>query len=175
METAVWVVIKDGDSCMGRHTGLRQLYGSSQRMETAVWVVKMTATAVWIVIKDKGSRDSLLIRTPDSWSKGCEFESRQERQDQSQLCVLTLILCPLHPRVSQWHVKDPGHSVKSAGGRLHLNTHTFLTHQVGVGWLCRCPGIVWESIRKRAHTQLVRERSVTVVSIRRATVDWSWP
>ena len=24
----------------------------------------------------------------------------------------------------QWHVKDPGHSVKSAGGRLHLNTHT---------------------------------------------------
>ena len=29
----------------------------------------------------------------------------------------------------QWHVKDPGHSAKSAGGRLHLNTHTPLTHQ----------------------------------------------
>ena len=28
----------------------------------------------------------------------------------------------------QWHVKDPGHSAKSAGGRLHLNTHTPLTH-----------------------------------------------
>ena len=27
----------------------------------------------------------------------------------------------------QWHVKDPGHSAKSAGGRLHLNTHTPLT------------------------------------------------
>ena len=23
----------------------------------------------------------------------------------------------------QWHVKDPGHSAKSAGGRLQLNTH----------------------------------------------------
>ena len=27
----------------------------------------------------------------------------------------------------QWHVKDPGHSEKSAGGRLHLNMHTPLT------------------------------------------------
>ena len=27
----------------------------------------------------------------------------------------------------QWHVKEPGHSAKSAGGRLHLNTHTLLT------------------------------------------------
>ena len=24
----------------------------------------------------------------------------------------------------QWHVKDPSHSAKSAGGGLHLNTHT---------------------------------------------------
>ena len=31
------------------------------------------------------------------------------------------------PRLSQWHVKDPGHSAKSAGGRLHLSTRTFLT------------------------------------------------
>ena len=29
----------------------------------------------------------------------------------------------------QWHVKDPGHSAKSAGGKLHLNTHAPLTHQ----------------------------------------------
>ena len=29
----------------------------------------------------------------------------------------------------QWHVKDPCHSTKSAGGRLHLNTHTLLTQQ----------------------------------------------
>ena len=31
------------------------------------------------------------------------------------------------PVVPQWHVKDPGHSAKSAGGRLHLNAHTSLT------------------------------------------------
>ena len=42
---------------------------------------------------------------------------------QSQLCVLTLIRCPF-PVLQQWHVKDPGHSAKSAGGRLHLNTLT---------------------------------------------------
>ena len=29
----------------------------------------------------------------------------------------------------QWHVKDPSHFAKSAGGRLHLNTHTPLTQQ----------------------------------------------
>ena len=29
----------------------------------------------------------------------------------------------------QWNVKDPSHSAKSAGGRLHLNTHTPLNQQ----------------------------------------------
>ena len=29
----------------------------------------------------------------------------------------------------QWHVKDPGYSAKSAGGRLHLSTHTPLTER----------------------------------------------
>ena len=29
----------------------------------------------------------------------------------------------------QGHVKDPGHSAKSAGGRLHLNMHTPLTQR----------------------------------------------
>ena len=29
----------------------------------------------------------------------------------------------------QRHVKDPGHSAKSAGGRLQLSTHTALTQQ----------------------------------------------
>ena len=29
----------------------------------------------------------------------------------------------------QWHIKDPGHSAKSAGGWLHLSTHTPLTQQ----------------------------------------------
>ena len=33
------------------------------------------------------------------------------------------------PMLPQWHVKDPGHSAKSACGRLHLNTHTPLTRR----------------------------------------------
>ena len=31
--------------------------------------------------------------------------------------------------LSSWHVKDPTHSAKGAGVRLHLNTHTSLTLQ----------------------------------------------
>ena len=42
--------------------------------------------------------------------------------------MLTLIRCPF-PRVLQWNVKDPGHSAKSAGGRLHLKTQTPLTQR----------------------------------------------
>ena len=40
----------------------------------------------------------------------------------------------------QWHVKDPGHSAKSAGGRLHPNTHIPLTQRRQTGLtipLCR--------------------------------------
>ena len=33
------------------------------------------------------------------------------------------------PVLPQWHVKDPSHSAKSAGGRLHLNMHTHLTQR----------------------------------------------
>ena len=43
-----------------------------------------------------------------------------------------------------------------------------------MSWLCRCQGVVWEPIPKRAHTQLVRKHIVTIVSARWATVDWSW-
>ena len=44
------------------------------------------------------------------------------------------------PVLPQWHVKDPGHSAKSASGRLHLNTHTPLTQRSRSGLtmpLCR--------------------------------------
>ena len=33
------------------------------------------------------------------------------------------------PVLLRWHVKDPGHSAKSAGGRLHLYTHTPLVQK----------------------------------------------
>ena len=80
-----------------------------------------------------GSRDSLLVRVPDSWSKGCQFESWQERWKnfllQSKLCVLTLIQCPFHPLVTTVARKSPGHTAITAGGRLHLNTHTSLSQR----------------------------------------------
>ena len=34
-----------------------------------------------------------------------------------------------YPMLLQWHIKDPGHSAKSAGCRIHLNMHTPLTQQ----------------------------------------------
>ena len=34
-----------------------------------------------------------------------------------------------NPVLSQWRVEDPGQSAKSAGDRLHLNTHTALTQR----------------------------------------------
>ena len=58
-----------------------------------------------------GSRDSLFVRALYSWSKGCKFESWQERQEnfplQSQLCVLTLIRCAFHPCVTAVAGKRP--------------------------------------------------------------------
>ena len=42
------------------------------------------------------------------------------------LCWLSFGVCFI-PLLPQWHVKDPDHSDKSAGGRLHLDTHAPLT------------------------------------------------
>ena len=43
------------------------------------------------------------------------------------LCADSYLVTVQPPLLPQWHVKDPGHSAKSAGGRLHPNTHTPLT------------------------------------------------
>ena len=80
-----------------------------------------------------GAGSSLLVRAPDSWSKGCEFKFRQQRRENffsrdNFVCWL-LIGVRFTPVLPQWHVKDPGHSAKSAGGRSHVNTHTFLTQR----------------------------------------------
>ena len=74
-----------------------------------------------------GSRDSWLVerRTCDGKvassspgrSGGGIFFSRV-----NFLCSHLLGFFPI-PVLPQWHVKDPGHSAKGAGGRLHLNTH----------------------------------------------------
>ena len=47
----------------------------------------------------------------------------------STLCADSYSVSVPPHMLPQWHVKDPGHSAKSAGGRLHLNTHTPLTQR----------------------------------------------
>ena len=44
------------------------------------------------------------------------------------VCWLLFSVCSI-PMLPQWHVKDPGHSAKSAGDRLHLNSHTPLAQR----------------------------------------------
>ena len=48
-----------------------------------------------------------------------------------------------------------------------------LPNEVGVSQLCRCSGRVWELMRKRARTQLIKEHLATVVSV--AELWWTDP
>ena len=77
--------------------------------------------------------DSLLVRAPDSRSKGCEFESQQERQEnsplQGQLCMLTLIWCLFHPRVTTGKRERSLSFCQKCSGRLQPN-------EVILGCLC---------------------------------------
>ena len=45
------------------------------------------------------------------------------------LCADSYSMSVPSPVLPQWHVKDPGHSSKSAGDKLHLNTHVLLTQR----------------------------------------------
>ena len=45
------------------------------------------------------------------------------------MCAGSYSVSVTTPVLPRWHVKDPGHSAKSAGGRLHLNMRTPLTHR----------------------------------------------
>ena len=71
----------------------------------------------------------------------------------------------------QWRVKDLGHSVKSACGRLQLNTHTPLTQRNRSRLTMPLSRHSGGTYPETARTQLVREHSSTVVSARWATVD----
>ena len=62
--------------------------------------------------------------------------------------------------------KKPGHSAKSVGVRLHLNTHTPLTQRSRSGLTKPLSRHIEGLIIKRAQTQLIREHLVTVVSAR---------
>ena len=90
------------------------------------------------------SWDSLLVERPTHYQKVAS--SNPSRRGGriffprvKIVCWLFLVSVP-PPVLPQWHLKDPGHSVISAGGRLHLNTHTPLTQWSQSGFsmpLCR--------------------------------------
>ena len=48
---------------------------------------------------------------------------------ESNLCADSHSVSVPPPVLPKWHVKDPSHCAQSAGGRLHLNTHTPLTQR----------------------------------------------
>ena len=100
----------------------------TQTQQALVW-------GVWCRCFSRAVR-TLVVIEPDSWSKGCEFESWQERREifffffsrVNFMCWLFFDACST-PVLPQWHLKVPGHSAKSAGVRIDLNTHTPLNKQ----------------------------------------------
>ena len=52
------------------------------------------------------SRDNLLVRAPDLWWKGCEFESQQEWHENFHF-VCWLIQCLFHPHVTAVACRRP--------------------------------------------------------------------
>ena len=67
------------------------------------------------------AHDQKVASSNPSRSRGRIFFSRV-----NFVCWLLFGVCSI-PMLPQWHVKDPSHSAKSAGGRLHLNMHKPLT------------------------------------------------
>ena len=79
-------------------------------------VVRSLKIACWL---ERRTRDREVASSNSGESGGRIFFSR-----------VNFVFCARStPVLPQWHVKDPGHSAKSAAGRLHLNTHTPLTQR----------------------------------------------
>ena len=82
------------------------------------------------------------------------------------LCADSYSVSVPPPVLPQWHVKDRGHSAKSAGGRLYLNKHTPLTQRSRSELTMQLSRHSVGTYPETAHTQLVSEHSATVVSAR---------
>ena len=126
------------NTCMyteGWHYIYQSVHKSNRKLEQLFYVHVLGLRLCDLV--QSHTRDSLLVRlsAPDPRSKGCEFESRQERREdfllQGYLCVLTLVRCPFHPRVTAVARKRPWSFCQKCRWQvsLHLNTHTPLTQQ----------------------------------------------
>ena len=96
--------------------------------------------AQWL---ERRTRDWKVAGSNPCWNGGRIFFSRVDF-----LCWL-LFRYPFHPRVTTVARKNPGHSAKSAGGRLQLNTHT--------PYVC---GFYWTVLRH--WSQLVPNMSIDI-------------
>ena len=81
--------------------------------------------------------------------------------------------CPFHPRVAAVALKRPRSFCQKCNWQVTPN-HAYTLDSTKSEW-AEYVGIMWEPIRKRVHTQLVKEHSVTVVSVRWAAMAWFWP
>ena len=92
---------------------------------------------ILLIILSNRNRDSLLVKAPDSWSKGWEFESRQQRREksfvQSQLCVLILNRCPFQPRVTAMARKRPRSFCQKCRWQV-TPKHTYTTDPTNWQW-----------------------------------------
>ena len=86
-----------------------------------VHAVRVTARmACWLECR---TRDWKVVSLNPGWSRGRIVFSRV-----NFVCWL-LFGVHSNPALPQWHMKDPGHSAKSADGRLQLSTYTSLTQR----------------------------------------------
>ena len=89
-------------------------------------VVQSKINSPWIRDSFFGQSARLMIK----WLQvQIPAEAAGEFSSSESTFVLTLIRCPFHSRVTAVARKVPSHSAKTAGGRLHLNTHAFLTQR----------------------------------------------
>ena len=92
---------------------------SRGKMTNTFWVCT-AGIACWL---ERWSHDQKVVSSNPSRSGRRFFFSRV-----NFVCWLSFGVSST-PLLLQWHVKDPSHSAKSAGGRLHLNMHTPLTQR----------------------------------------------
>ena len=126
-----------------------------------------------------GSQDGLLVKhqvhdgkvasSSSGWRGRTIFISRV-----NFLCRL-LFWCPFHSVLPQWYVKDPSHTAKSAGGKLHLNMRTLITQRSWSGLTVPSRHSVGTYQGKQADTWLIRKHLATVISAHWAIVYWSRP
>ena len=110
--------------------------------------VYITQSETWEGLQHQSSWDSLVV---GRWTHDRKVVSLSPSRSSRRICLSELTVSAdsyVHstPVLPRWHVKDPDHSAKSAGGRIHSRANE------GVGWLC-CPGLVWEPVSgKSPHT-----------------------